>query len=83
MKLALNQIVKTFAQHVVLDRVSLSLEKVHTPNLPGIDDVGLIAGIIDANESARLWPKLDAMYPGYIEYRKGTTREIPIVILTP
>ncbi len=36
-----------------------------------------------ADESVRLWPKLDAMYPGYVAYREGTTREIPIVLLRP
>ncbi|MBK7975106.1 MAG: nitroreductase family deazaflavin-dependent oxidoreductase [Deltaproteobacteria bacterium] len=34
-------------------------------------------------EAAVLWPRLEAMYPGYVDYKKGTTREIPIVILSP
>ncbi len=34
-------------------------------------------------EAAVLWPRLEKMYPGYIDYKKGTTREIPIVILSP
>ncbi|MFN7955239.1 MAG: nitroreductase family deazaflavin-dependent oxidoreductase [bacterium] len=34
-------------------------------------------------EAAALWPRLEAMYPGYVDYKKGTTREIPIVILRP
>ncbi|CAH0991953.1 Deazaflavin-dependent nitroreductase [Sinobacterium norvegicum] len=41
----------------------------------------------DANEQERaaLWPQLDALYPGYQEYRARTdgVREIPIVIFTP
>ena len=36
-----------------------------------------------AEESAALWPRLESMYPGYIDYKKGTTRAIPIVILRP
>jgi F420H(2)-dependent quinone reductase len=37
----------------------------------------------DAEESKRLWPLLVAMYAGYAEYQKKTTREIPLVILSP
>jgi F420H(2)-dependent quinone reductase len=35
-----------------------------------------------AEEKARLWPRLVAMYPQYADYQKRTTREIPVVILT-
>lgn len=31
-------------------------------------------------ERAQYWPKLDAMYPDFADYRSFTTREIPIVI---
>ena len=37
----------------------------------------------DAEEKARLWPQLTKVYPGYDEYQTRTTREIPVVILTP
>ena len=37
----------------------------------------------DAEERKRLWPLLVAMYPGYAEYEKKTTREIPVIILSP
>ena len=37
----------------------------------------------DAEERKRLWPLLVAMYAGYAEYQKKTTREIPLVILSP
>lgn len=37
----------------------------------------------DAEELKRLWPLLVAMYAGYAEYQKKTTREIPLVILSP
>ena len=34
-------------------------------------------------EKSRLWPRITAVYPGYDEYTTRTTREIPVVILTP
>ena len=34
-------------------------------------------------EKARLWPRIIDVYPGYDEYTTRTTREIPVVILTP
>jgi F420H(2)-dependent quinone reductase len=37
----------------------------------------------NAQEQARLWPRLVAIYPQYADYQKRTTREIPIVIVTP
>jgi proline iminopeptidase len=32
-------------------------------------------------ERARLWPKVNAVWPHYEEYAKKTTREIPVVVL--
>lgn len=39
----------------------------------------------DATEAERTqyWPKLDAMYPDFVDYRSWTDREIPIVICDP
>jgi deazaflavin-dependent oxidoreductase (nitroreductase family) len=34
-------------------------------------------------ERARLWAELTARAPGYLEYERRTTREIPVVILQP
>lgn len=34
-------------------------------------------------EKAGLWPRITEVYPGYDEYASRTTREIPVVILTP
>jgi deazaflavin-dependent oxidoreductase (nitroreductase family) len=34
-------------------------------------------------ERARLWPLATQMYPGYDAYQARTSREIPLVILTP
>jgi deazaflavin-dependent oxidoreductase (nitroreductase family) len=36
-----------------------------------------------AEEKARLWPRLVAMYPQYADYQNRTTRDIPVVIVTP
>lgn len=36
-----------------------------------------------ADERARLWPQLDAIYPPYADYRRYTEREIPLVVLEP
>ena len=34
-------------------------------------------------EKARLWPEMTTVYPGYDDYVKRTSREIPLVILKP
>ena len=34
-------------------------------------------------EKTTLWPRLVAMYPSYADYQARTTRDIPVVILTP
>jgi hypothetical protein len=31
----------------------------------------------------RLWPRLTELYPGYAEYQRATSREIPVVFLQP
>lgn len=36
-----------------------------------------------AAERAEYWPKLDAMYPDFADYRAWTDRQIPIVICDP
>ncbi|MDR3663099.1 MAG: nitroreductase family deazaflavin-dependent oxidoreductase [Mycobacterium sp.] len=39
----------------------------------------------DATDAERdeYWPKLDAMYPDFVDYRSYTDRKIPIVLLDP
>ena len=37
----------------------------------------------NAEERARLWPRLVELYPPYEEYQSFTTREIPVVLLKP
>lgn len=37
----------------------------------------------DADEKARLWPKLVQMYPDYADYQARTERNIPVILLSP
>jgi F420H(2)-dependent quinone reductase len=37
----------------------------------------------DDAERTHYWPKLVAMYPDYADYQARTTRQIPVVILSP
>jgi deazaflavin-dependent oxidoreductase (nitroreductase family) len=37
----------------------------------------------DPDERARLWAEVTSRAPGYLEYERRTTREIPVVILQP
>jgi deazaflavin-dependent oxidoreductase (nitroreductase family) len=41
------------------------------------------ASIASADERAALWPRVVAAYRGYASYQRKTTREIPLVLLTP
>ena len=39
--------------------------------------------LADAEERARLWSRLVALYPPYEEYQSFTSRKIPVVVLEP
>lgn len=41
------------------------------------------ASIASPEERAELWPRVVAAYRGYGGYQRKTTREIPLVLLTP
>ena len=41
------------------------------------------ARVATAEERAELWPKVTSKYKGYAGYQTKTTREIPLVILSP
>ncbi len=43
----------------------------------------VVADTVPAERRAGLWPEVVAAYPGYAEYEAKTTREIPLVLLTP
>ncbi len=42
-----------------------------------------IARIADPDEKERLWPIMGDAYPFYNDYRKGTERDIPLIVLEP
>lgn len=41
------------------------------------------ARVATTDEAAALWPRLDAVYEDFVNYRRWTDREIPIVLLEP
>ena len=41
------------------------------------------AATATAEEKAELWPRVVALYAGYAGYQQMTSRDIPLVILTP
>jgi deazaflavin-dependent oxidoreductase (nitroreductase family) len=45
--------------------------------------IAVMARVASPEERARLWPVLTKLEPLYAAYEQGTTREIPIVFLTP
>jgi deazaflavin-dependent oxidoreductase (nitroreductase family) len=49
----------------------------------GVDRRPVRARAATAEERARLWPRVVAASPGYDEYRRMTSREIPLVLLEP
>lgn len=49
----------------------------------GRDHHRMRAQVAGPVEKAELWPRLVALYPDYAVYQRVTTRDIPVVILTP
>jgi F420H(2)-dependent quinone reductase len=43
----------------------------------------VVARRADPQEKARLWPRLVAVWPDYEAYQRRTSREIPVVVLSP
>ena len=41
------------------------------------------ARIAEADERDRIWTRQKELYPGFADYERSTTREIPVVILEP
>jgi len=44
---------------------------------------GMTARTATAAEKAEWWPRITSTYQGYADYQKRTTRDIPLVILSP
>lgn len=42
-----------------------------------------VARTANAEERARLWPRLVALYAAYADYQSWSDREIPVVLLSP
>ncbi len=49
----------------------------------GTDKFQARAKVVDEPERTRLYDKMVEMMPGFDEYRKKTTRKIPVIVLTP
>ncbi len=45
--------------------------------------MAMLAHRATPEEKAPLWPRLVAMYGSYADYQARTTRQIPVIILTP
>lgn len=49
----------------------------------GSQRIKVRARTANADEKARLWPKLVQMYPDYADYQARTERNIPVILLSP
>jgi F420H(2)-dependent quinone reductase len=47
------------------------------------ESLGLVAREATDAERDEYWPRLDAMYPDFVNYRSYTDRKIPIIICDP
>jgi F420H(2)-dependent quinone reductase len=45
--------------------------------------IRVTARVATPKERSRLWPKVVALYRGYEQYQRRTSRQIPLVILEP
>lgn len=62
------------------------LNLVHNPDATiqiGTRRIAVNAKTATPEERTRLWAVVTEMYPGYDRYQAKTTREIPVVVLTP
>ena len=49
----------------------------------GREKRSMTARRVSPEEKAKLWPRLCAMYPDYADYQARTTRDIPVLRLSP
>ncbi len=47
------------------------------------DTKAVVAEKAEGDERKRLWGEVVELYRGYDEYQRGTSREIPVVVLRP
>ena len=49
----------------------------------GTETVELVARVADGDERERIWAAQKAAYPGFADYERKTTRQIPVIVLEP
>ena len=49
----------------------------------GTETVELKARVTEGEERERIWAAQKRAYPGFADYERKTTREIPVVVLDP
>jgi len=49
----------------------------------GAGTVELLARVAEGEERERIWGAQKAAYPGFADYERNTTRQIPVIILQP
>jgi len=49
----------------------------------GAGAVELLARVAEGEERERIWAAQKAAYPGFADYERNTTRQIPVIILQP
>jgi deazaflavin-dependent oxidoreductase (nitroreductase family) len=54
-----------------------------TVSMKGRRNVPMLGRVADARERSRLWPLITADHGNYADYQAKTTREIPVVLLSP
>jgi len=54
-----------------------------TGSAPGIDTEEVTVEEIDGAEHAEIWAALVQVMPGFAEYQRNTTRQIPLLALEP
>jgi len=47
----------------------------------GTDTVSLVARVTEGDERTKIWEEQKKEFPGFADYEKATTRQIPVVIL--
>jgi len=49
----------------------------------GTGTVELLARVAEGEEREQIWAAQKAAYPGFADYERNTTRQIPVIILQP
>jgi deazaflavin-dependent oxidoreductase (nitroreductase family) len=49
----------------------------------GTETAGFLARVAGGEERERIWAAQKAAYPGFADYERKTTRQIPVIVLEP